>query len=288
VIDPIFLAEAAVNGLLLGGVLALLALGLNLIFGVIDIVWIAYVDLVMICMYAVYFLVQVYGWPIWTGGLASVALGALLGVGVHLLIIAPILGSAPVNQLLATGGLLFFLQSFATFLWTTDHRSVRVALPTIEVGGMFLSFARLIAFGVALLVTLGLYLFLRHTYVGTAIRAVSQDRDAMALMGANPRTIYIVTSAVGGALAGVAAALLIIQYSVHPFFGAAFGPLTFMICVLGGLGNMVGAFVASFIMSEVISIGGVVWSTEMGYVIAFVFFVVMIFVRPGGILGKRA
>src|SRR5439155_7222426 len=114
VIDPIFLAEAAVNGLLLGGVLALLALGLNLIFGVIDIVWIAYVDLVMICMYAVYFLVQVYGWPIWIGGLASVALGALLGVAVHVLIISPILGSAPVNQLLATGGLLFFLQSFAT------------------------------------------------------------------------------------------------------------------------------------------------------------------------------
>jgi len=287
VIDPIFLAEAAVNGLLLGGVLALLALGLNLIFGVIDIVWIAYVDLVMICMYAVYFLVQVYGWPMWIGGLASVALGALLGVGVHVLIISPILGSAPVNQLLATGGLLFFLQSFATFLWTTDHRSVRLTLPTIELGGMFLSFARLIAFAVALLVTLGLYLFLRHTYVGTAIRAVSQDRDAMALMGANPRTVYLVTSAVGGALAGVAGALLIIQYSVHPFFGAAFGPLTFMICVLGGLGNMVGAFVASFIMSEVISIGGVLWSTEMGYVIAFVFFVVMIFARPGGILGRR-
>jgi branched-chain amino acid transport system permease protein len=288
VIDPIFLAEAAVNGLLLGGVLALLALGLNLIFGVIDIVWIAYVDLVMICMYAVYFLVQVYGWPIWIGSLVSVALGALLGIGVHLLIISPILGSAPINQLLATGGLLFFLQSFATFLWTTDHRSVRVTLPTLEIGGMFLSFARLIAFAVALLVMLGLYLFLRHTYVGTAIRAVSQDRDAMALMGANPRAVYLVTSAVGGALAGVAAALLILQYSVHPFFGAAFGPLTFMICVLGGLGNMVGAFIASFIMSEVISIGGVVWSTEMGYVIAFVFFVVMIFARPGGILGKRA
>jgi branched-chain amino acid transport system permease protein len=269
-------------------VLALLALGLNLIFGVIDIVWIAYVDLVMLCMYAVYFLVQVYGWPIWLGGLVSVAFGALLGVSVHLLIISPILGSAPINQLLATGGLLFFLQSFATFLWTTDHRSVRINLPTIEMGGMFLSFARLIAFAVALLVMLGLYLFLRHTYVGTAIRAVSQDRDAMALMGANPRRVYLVTSAVGGALAGVAAALLIIQYSVHPFFGAAFGPLTFMICVLGGLGNMVGAFVASFIMSEVISIGGVVWSTEMGYVIAFVFFVIMIFARPGGILGRRA
>jgi branched-chain amino acid transport system permease protein len=287
VIDPIFLAEAAVNGVLLGGVLALLALGLNLIFGVIDIIWIAYVDLVMVCMYAVYFLVQVYGWPIWVGGVASVGLGALLGVAVHLLIISPILGTAPVNQLLATGGLLFFLQSFATFLWTTDHRSVRLNLPTVEVGGMFIAFSRLIAFVVAIVVVVTLYLFLTRTYIGTAIRAVAQDREAMALMGANPQRVYVVTSGVGGALAGVAAALLIIQYSVHPFFGAAFGPLTFMICVLGGLGNMLGAFVAAFVMSEIISIGGVVWSTEMGYVIAFVVFIVMMFARPGGILARR-
>jgi branched-chain amino acid transport system permease protein len=287
VIDPIFLAEAAINGLLLGGVLALLALGLNLIFGVIDIVWIAYVDLVMIAMYAVYFLVMIYGWPIWLAGLAAIGVGALLGIGVHVLIISPILSSAPVNQLLATGGLLFFLQSFATFLWTTDHKSVRVTLPVIELGGMFVSFARLIAFVIAILAMIGLYLFLTRTYIGTAIRAVAQDREAMALMGADPRRVYLVTSAVGGAMAGLAAALLSIQYSVHPHFGAAFGPITFMICVLGGLGNMVGAFVASFIMSEIISIGGVTWSTEMGYVIAFALFIVMMFVRPGGILTKR-
>ena len=286
-IEPIFLLEAAVNGILLSGVLALLALGLNLIFGVVDIVWIAYVDLVMVCMYLVYFLVMVYGWPLWLAGLGSLALGALLGLGVHLLIITPILGSAPVNQLLATGGLLFFLQSFATFLWTTDHKTVRLALPILEVGGMFLSFTRLIAFAISLVAMLGLWVFLRRTYIGTAIRAVSQDREAMALMGADPQRVYFVTSAVGGAMAGLAGALLIIQYSVHPFFGAAFGPLTFMICVLGGLGNMVGAFVASFVMSEIISIGGVVISTEMGYVIAFVVFIVMMFARPGGILARR-
>jgi len=287
VIDPIFLAEAAVNGLLLGGVLALLALGLNLIFGVLDIVWIAYVDLVMLCMYLVYFLVMAYGWPVWLAGLVGLAFGALLGVGVHWLIITPILNSPPVNQLLATGGLLFFIQSFATFLWTTDHRSVRLALPTVEVAGMFLSFARLLAFALAILAMLGLYLFLTRTFIGTAIRAVAQDRGAMALMGASPQRIYTVTSAVGGAMAGVAAVLLSIQYSVHPHFGAAFGPITFMICVLGGLGNMVGAFVASFIMSEIISIGGVIWSTEMGYVIAFALFIVMMFVRPGGLLARR-
>lgn len=286
-IDPVFLLEAAVNGLLLGGVLALLALGLNLIFGVLDIVWIAYVDLVMLCMYLVYFLVMVYGWPVWLAGLAGVAFGMLLGVGVHLLIITPILASPPVNQLLATGGLLFFIQSLATFLWTTDHRSVRLTLPIIEVGTMFVSFARLIAFGLAILAMVGLYLFLTRTFIGTAIRAVAQDRGAMALMGADPQRVYVVTSAVGGAMAGLAAVLLSIQYSVHPHFGAAFGPITFMICVLGGLGNMVGAFVASFILSEIISVGGVVWSTEMGYVIAFALFIVMMFIRPGGILARR-
>jgi len=287
VIEPLFLLEAAINGVLLGGVLALLALGLNLIFGVLDVVWIAYVDLVMVCMYLVYFLVMGYGWPVWLGGLAGIGLGVLLGLAVHLLIITPILSSPPVNQLLATGGLLFFIQSFATFLWTTDHRSIRINLPVVEVGGLFLSFARLIAFAISLVAMLGLWIFLRRTYIGTAIRAVSQDREAMALMGADPQRVYFVTSAVGGAMAGLAGALLIIQYSVHPFFGAAFGPLTFMICVLGGLGNMVGAFIASFIMSEIISISGVVISTEMGYVIAFLVFIVMMFARPGGILARR-
>jgi branched-chain amino acid transport system permease protein len=285
-LDPIFLAEAALNGILLGGVLALLALGLNLIFGVLDIVWIAYVDLVMLCMYAIYFLVG-WGWPIWLAGLVSLGVGALLGVGVHLLVISPVLRSAPINQLLTTGGLLFFIQSFATFLWTTDHRSIRLTLPIIEVGGMFLSFARLVAFVLAILAMLGLYLFLTRTYIGTAIRAVSQDRGAMSLMGASPQRVYLVTSAVGGAMAGLAAVLLSIQYSVHPHFGAAFGPITFMICVLGGLGNMLGAFIASFVMSEIISVGGVIWSTETGYVIAFGLFIVMMFARPGGLFARR-
>ena len=285
--DPLLVAEAAINGILLGGVLSLLALGLNLIFGVVDIVWIAYVELVMLGMYAVYWLVTLWAWPVVLAGMAAVGLVAVLGILVHLLIIAPILSSPPVNQLLATGGLLFFLQSFATFLWATDHRSLRLALPILEVGGMFLSFARLLAFAVSLLAMLGLYLFLTRTYIGTAIRAVSQDREAIALMGVDARKVYIVTSGVGGAMAGLAAALLIIQYSVHPYFGAAFGPLTFMIVVLGGLGNMFGAVVGSLLMSEVISVGGIITSTEMAYVVAFVLFIVAMFVRPEGILSRR-
>ena len=280
----IFLLEAAINGLLLAGVLALLALGLNLIFGVIDVVWIAYADLVMCGMYAVFWLYSEFGWPLPLAFLAAIAIVAVLGVLVHVLIIAPILGSAPINQLLATGGLLYFLQSFATLVFGTDFRNIGVRLPIIEVGDLFISFARLIAFVVALIGAVALYFFLRRTYIGTAIRAIAQDRDIMGLMGVDQRRIYLVTSAIGGALAGLGACLLALQYDVHPFIGNTFGPLIFMVCVLGGLGNMIGGFVASFIVSQIISIGGYYSSVELSYVMAFTLFIVLMFIRPRGIL----
>jgi branched-chain amino acid transport system permease protein len=285
-IFDIYLLEAILNGILLGGVLALLALGLNLIFGVIDVVWISYTELVMCGMYAVYFLTNYYGVPLPISCAVAIVGVAGMGVLLHLLIIQPILGSAPINQLLATGGLLFFLQSFATLLFGTDFRNLGIRMPIIELGDVFISFARLLAFGVALLGAVILYFFLSRTFLGTAIRAISQDRDVMGLMGVDQRRIYIVTSAIGGALAGLAACLLLLQYDVHPFVGNSFGPITFMICVLGGLGNMIGGFVAAFIMSQIISIGGFYTSVELSYVFAFVFFIVLIFIRPRGILAK--
>ncbi|MBV9827509.1 MAG: branched-chain amino acid ABC transporter permease [Alphaproteobacteria bacterium] len=282
----IFLLEAILNGILLGGVLALLALGLNLIFGVIDVVWIAYAELVMCGMYTIYWLYAVYHWPFLAAAVAAILLVALLGVCVHRLIIEPVLGSAPINQLLATGGLLFFLQSFATLLFGTDFRNIGLRLPIIDLGEIDLSFARLLAFIVAIVGAAGLYLFLRRSYLGTAIRAIAQDREVMGLMGVNARSVYFMTSAIGGGLAGLAGCLLVLQYDVHPFIGNSFGPITFMICVLGGLGNMIGGFLAAFIMSQIISVGGYYFSIEFSYVLAFLLFIVMIFVRPQGIFSR--
>ena len=284
----IYLLEAVINGLLLGGVLALLALGLNLIFGVVDVVWIAYADLVMCGMYAVYWLHAYYGWPLTLACAAAIVSVAVLGLLVHLVIIAPVLRAAPINQLLATGGLLFFLQSFATLLFGTDFRNIGVRLPIIEVGGseIYVSFARLLAFGFALVGAVALYVFLKRTYLGVAIRAISQDREIMGLMGVDQRRIYLVTSAIGGALAGLGGCLLVLQYDVHPFVGNTFGPLIFMICVLGGLGNMIGGFIASFIISQIISIGGYYYSSEWAYVLAFTLFIVLMFIRPRGILAR--
>jgi branched-chain amino acid transport system permease protein len=282
----IYLVEALINGLLLGGVLALLALGLNLIFGVIDVVWIAYAELVMCGMYVVYWLYGYYHWPLPLAALLGILSVALLGMLVHQLIIAPILGSPAINQLLATGGLLFFLQSFATLLFGTDFRNIGLRLPILEVAEVSISFARLIAFGVAVLGAGALYLFLAKSFLGTAIRAIGQDREIVGLMGVDQRRIYLITSAIGGALAGLAACLLLLQYDVHPFIGLSFGPITFMICVLGGLGNMIGGFAAAFIMSEIISVGGFYFSQEIGEVLAFAVFIALIFLRPQGIFGR--
>jgi branched-chain amino acid transport system permease protein len=279
----IYLLEAIINGILLGGVLALLALGLNLIFGVIDVVWIAYADLVMCGMYVVYWLDVGFGWPLLLACAVAIVGVAVLGVLVHVLIIAPILNSAPINQLLATGGLLFFLQSFATLLFGTDFRNLGIRLPIIELGEIYISTARLLAFSIALIGAFALYFFLKRTFIGTAIRAVAQDRDIVGLMGVDQRRIYLVTSAIGGALAGLASCLLLLQYDVHPFIGNTFGPLIFMICVLGGLGDMIGGFVAAFIISQIISIVGYYTNTELAYVLAFAFFIALMFVRPRGI-----
>lgn len=283
--DP-YLIEAIINGILLGGVLALLALGLNLIFGVIDVVWIAYADIVMCGMYVIYFLYVEYGIPLPLTCLMAIASIAALGVVVHLLIIAPVLNSAPINQLLATGGLLFFLQSFATLLFGTDFRNIGVRLPVLEIATLYISFSRLIAFAVGLIGAVALYLFLKRTYIGTAIRAIAQDREIVGLMGVDQRRIYLVTSAIGGALAGLAACLLALQYDVHPHIGNTFWPVIFMICVLGGLGNMIGGFIASFIISQIIAIGGYYANTELSYVLAFTFFIVLMFVRPRGIFAR--
>ena len=130
----IYLLEAIINGVLLGGVLALLALGLNLIFGVIDVVWICYAELVMCGMYVNFWLHGFFGWPLILASLAAILGVALLGLLLHLLVIQPILGSAPINQLLATGGMLFFLQSLATLMFGTDFRNIGLRLPIIELG----------------------------------------------------------------------------------------------------------------------------------------------------------
>jgi branched-chain amino acid transport system permease protein len=283
----IFFLEAIINGLLLAGLLALLALGLNLVFGVIDVVWICYAELVMVGMYGIFYAHKA-GAPFLLAALFGILLVALAGAILHQFVIRPVLDSAPINQLLVTGGVLFFLQAAATMAFGIDFKNLGIRLGSTGFADMSFAYSRVLAFVVALAGMLALWLFLSRTFTGTAIRAIAQDRQIMPLMGVDARKIYLLTSAIGGGLAGLAAALMVLQYDIYPQIGLQFGPLVFMICVLGGLGNMIGGFIAAFIISQFIAIGGSCFATEWGYAIAFLFFMVAIFIRPQGLFGGKS
>jgi branched-chain amino acid transport system permease protein len=195
----------------------------------------------------------VFGLPYYVAAPFTILLVAGLGALLHLLVIAPLLSAPPINQLLATGGVLFVLQSFATVAFGIDFRNVGIRLPVLKFAEMHFSYSRLLAFAAALIGMLLVYFFMKKTYVGTAIRAISQDRQIMALMGVDTRRIYLITSALGGALAG-----------------------------------LVGGFVAAFVFAQIISLGGLFSDLEWGYVLAFAFFIVMMFIRPAGLLARRS
>lgn len=284
----VFFIETLINALLFGGVLALLSLGLNLIFGVIDVVWICYAEIIMLGMYSIFFLHVEGGVPFIFAAAGGVAVTALLGWLTHRLVIGYLLDAEPINQLLATGGLLFFFQGAAMVVFGIEFRNLGFSLGSLPVSeDIYLSWTRLLSFGIAAVVVVALYQFLSRSYLGAAIRAISQDREIMILMGVDTKKLYLLTSAIGGGLAGLAAVLLVLQYDVHPFIGLSFGPITFMVCVMGGLGNMVGGFLAAFVFSLLITVGGYFAELEWGYVMAFAFFIATMFFRPQGLFARK-
>tara|TARA_B100000767_G_scaffold130625_1_gene123991 strand:- start:155 stop:1045 length:891 start_codon:yes stop_codon:yes gene_type:complete len=285
----IFFIETLINGLLLGGLFALLSLGLNLIFGVIDVVWICYAEIIMLGMYTIFFLHVESGVPFILAAVAGVAATSLLGWLTHRLVISYLLDAEPINQLLATGGLLFLFQGAAMVVFGIEFKNLGLSLGSLAISeDIYLSQTRLVAFFVSGVVVVVLYQFLSRSYLGIAIRAISQDREIMVLMGVDTKKLYLFTSAIGGGLAGLAAVLLVLQYDVHPFIGLSFGPITFMICVMGGLGNMIGGFLAAFVFSMLIAVGGYFAELEWGYVMAFVFFIAIMFARPQGLFARKS
>ena len=201
----IFFVETLINALLLGGVFVLLSLGLNLIFGVIDVVWICYAEIIMLGMYAIFFLHAEGGMPIILAACCGIGVTALIGWLTHRFVIGYLLQAEPINQLLATGGLLFFFQGAAMVVFGIEFRNVGVSLGSLGVTeDIYLSWTRLLSFVLATLTVVVLYLFLSRSYLGAAIRAISQDREIMILMGVDTKKLYLLTSAIGGGLAGLA------------------------------------------------------------------------------------
>ncbi len=279
--------NSVVNGVLFGGVLALMAFGMNLMFGVVQIVHLAYGQFIMVGLYLVYVLAILYHVPLLLSCAAATAAVALLSILAYYLVVKPLLKAPPINQLLALAGVWMVLENACLALFGATYKGVQVVLPVLHVGELYIAASNLIGFVVGLITLAMLYLFLNKTYTGVAIRAIAQDPEITGIMGVNPRTVYLVTFAVGGALAGITAACFVPVYSVHPHFGGAFTLLAFIIVILGGMGNLLGGFIGAFIIGVVTSVSSTLLNPEIGQIIVLLICLLIIIIRPQGLLGVR-
>jgi len=276
------------SGLLIGLMFSLVAVGLNLIFGVMDIVNFAHGEFLMISMYIAYWLFTLMNLdPVYSLPICALVLFAL-GVATHKILIARIMNAPMLAQIFATFGLMIFLQSLAFFLWKPDYRTIGKSLLTgrIEVLDVFIGLPQLFS-ALGALATAGILFFLiNRTEIGRALRATSEDREAAALMGINTDRMYALAWGLGAACVGVAGALLATFYPIFPQVGAVFGLTAFVVVVLGGFGSITGAFIAGIIVGLIQVTGGILFEPAFKNIFVYSLFLVVVFIRPQGLLGK--
>ena len=282
-------AQALVSGLLTGFVFALIAAGLSLIFGVMEIVNFAHGEFLMLSMYLSYFLHTALGWD----PLAALPLNALalfgLGVFVYYALVRRVLRAPMLAQIFATFGLGVFLQNLAQFLWRPDFRTLGDTWVSgrIALGGVFVSRPQLAAAVGAVATTAALWWLLTRTEVGRALRATAEDRQAAALMGIDPDRMFALSWGLGAACVGVAGALLSTFYYVFPQVGGVFALIAFVAVALGGFGSVAGAFVGGILIGAVESLAGVFIAPAVKNIFVFAIYLVVVLVRPRGLLGKQ-
>jgi branched-chain amino acid transport system permease protein len=279
--------QAIVNGILLGGMYSLIAIGLNLIWGVMRIINWSHGAMVMLSMYLAFFGYAYLG----LDPLLSLPLVAtimfLFGYLLQMYLIQRTLDSPWISRLCATFGLMMLLESMALMLWTSNWKAIPVTYSDwiFNIGDVIISFPRLIAFLLALLMAIVLHFFLNKTETGKAIKATAQDRETAALMGINIYQIYRITFGLGLAATGVAGASLMTFYYVFPKVGFPFALTAYVVCVLGGLGRLNGALIGGLIIGVAQSVGAYIISPEYKMVVSFVIFLAVLYFKPGGIFG---
>ena len=281
--------QIVANGLLIGGLYALLAVGLTLIFGVLRVVNFAHAEFMMLGMYGAYWLWSLYGLDPYVSVFLVTPVIFLLGVAVDRLVIQRSIGKPDVTVVFATLGLSIFLQNAALTLWTADIRSVSTFATgsVFVVGSVRLSVAMTISFAAAILFALGLWFFLTKTMYGKGIQAVAQNRRAAALMGINVKQAYLITYSVAVAAAGAMGVLVAPIFTIFPRVGQTQIVTIFVIVVLGGLGSVPGAVIAALLVGIIRSGAGFMFGTAWGELAYFAVFLLVLIVRPQGLFGRR-
>jgi branched-chain amino acid transport system permease protein len=282
------IAQAVASGLLLGAVYALIAAGLSLIFGLMEIVNFAHGEFLMLAMFTAFWLYALYA----VDPLVSLPLAALLlftiGVATYYGIVKRVLRGPALAQIFATFGLAVFLRGLAQFLWTPDFRVVQAPLVAgrLNVFGLFLGIPQVVASVGALLAFAALFLFLSRTETGQALLATAQDRQAAQVMGIDTDRMFALGWGIGAACVGVAGVLLANFYYVFPDVGAVFALLAYVTVALGGFGSILGALVAGIIVGLVEHLAGLLISPSLKYAAVFGLYLAVVLIRPRGLFGK--
>lgn len=284
--------QGILDGILIGGVYATIAVGLSLAFGVMRIVNFAHGELLMVAMYLAMLLTMNMGMDPYLTMIITIPVMFVAGYLMQRFIFNPLLDKQSSNSntiLIFTAGLGMFLTNLFTVIFGTNIKATvtKYTSTSFEVGSITVSIPRLISFVIALIFVIGLYIFIQKTEYGRALRATSQNRQVAELMGINYRGIYAVAFGLGLAMIGVAASLLIPNASVYPNIGDVYGLKCFIIVVLGGMGSIPGALAGGVILGIIEKGGAVFMSDTMAQLIEFVLFILVLVFRPAGLFGKE-
>ena len=275
------------SGVLTGALYAMIGIGLTVVFGVMRIINLAHGEMVMLGMFGAFWGQARWHLDPFLSLLLWAPLMFLAGVLVYRLLLRRIIPGGELNTLLYTAGFSLLVANLALFAWTGDYRTINLSygLTPLRPLGISISVPLAMAFGLALAITGGLYLFLGRTDLGRAIRATSQNAEAAILMGIDVETVAVVTFGLGTALAGAAGVLLAPSLYLYPTVGELLIVKCFVIVVLGGLGSVPGAIAGGVLLGVVESLGAVYVSAAYKDGIGFVLFLLVLLYRPSGLFG---
>jgi len=289
-LSPVILIPAILNGLMTGAVYALVALGLTLIYGVLHIINFAHGALLTAAMFAAFFANRWLGLDPYVAAVVLTPLFFAFGYALQRFVIGPAAHGEDRNILLVTLGLAVVIENALLYAFRADTRTLDLpyGFDTIQVGPAFIALPRAIAFVAVIAVALALWLIMRFTDTGKAIRAVAKEKLGAELVGIDVGHVYAVTFGLGTACLAVAACLLIPSYYVNPSAGNAFVLIAFTVVVLGGMGSVAGALIGGLFVGVVESLSGLWLGESLGQIGIFVMFILVLLFRPSGLFGERA
>ncbi len=282
------LLQTLASGVLIGLIYALVAIGLTMIFGVMDIVNFAHGEFLMLGMYASFWLFSLYALdPMFTLPLTVLMLFGV-GVLIYKTVIRRIIDAPMLSQIFATFGLMFLLRGIAQFLWKPDFRSIENSIVNggVNLLGIQLGLPQLVAGLGAVVVTGTVYWFLHRTKLGAALEATAADKEAARLMGIDSHKMFALAWGIGAACAGAAGALLSTFFPIFPEVGATFILIAFVVVNLGGFGSVAGAFIAGILIGVIEVMGGLLLGPQYKLAVVLVLFLAVLMFRPQGLMGK--